>query len=108
MSYKLLKSATASKTNIYEKVSILDTETSDWIIFPPDVREVGVDFLPAGTAKIQTSNDIEGMRDDTAVGLDWDEGEIAIDKAATAIGVRGFRVVSISGAVDVHFNGVVG
>lgn len=106
----LLDSATPSKDDVFHSISISAGEVSDWLLFPPGIKEVGVDFIPSlnSLAKIQTSNDIDGMENNNAIGIDWDAGSSSEKLARVAIGTRGFRVICDVGSVKVIFHGVLG
>ena len=106
MSAQYVSSVTTSRNNAYQEIDVLDGVTSDWYIFPHDTRHVGVDLDPSGTAKIQTSNDITKMEAGTDTGIDWNLGAVTSKAGDTSIGVRGFRVVSISGAARAVLNAV--
>lgn len=107
MATEYLTSTSPGSSNIVKTLEVANGVTGDWIIFPNDMREIGVDLIPSGTAKIQTSNDIDGIKAGTVTAIDWDDGEITTPLGRTCIGVRAMRLVSISGAAKAYIDGVI-
>ena len=106
MAYELLSSAVGSKQDVLKTITVLTTVTSDWIVFPAGIKTVSVVLVPSGSAKIQVTNDIDGVVAGTAVGIDWDAGAVSVNTAKVATGVKAFRVVSVSGGAVANFRGL--
>lgn len=98
---------TNGKNNVEVTIETLAGETSDWYILPPGIADINVALIieGGGGGKVQSSNDIQGMRNDTAIPIDWDFGEVSVSKAGITKGVRGLRVVNTSGTVTLFVVG---
>lgn len=110
MAFEVISSSNVGspKNDLRKTLTVTTGVTSDWISFGSGIAQVNVDLLPGGTAKIQTTNDIDGLNSDpsSVVGIDWDDGEVSAALTRVASGVVAFRVVSITGVATAHFNAV--
>jgi hypothetical protein len=102
----ILDQLKGGKTNLRFKITVGDGETSEWHLIPSGIGILTVDFLPSGRAKVQTSNDVEGIIAGNATPIEWDHGASTADIASRCDGIRGIRLVSVTGACDLIVNGV--
>ena len=84
----------------YEFVSELDAiGNGDWVLIPEDVNLIAVtlEITDGSRAKTEATTDsIENIKADVAVGLDWDIGSTYVSQQDICRGASAIRLVQIS------------
>ena len=105
MSMIIIGSLGGSKNDDRQVVEVESGITSAWYLIPQGTLQTSVECIPAGTAKVQYSSDIEGAKAGSAVGIDWPADSVT---APAMLNINGgnicVRVVSATGAAKMIIN----
>lgn len=91
-----------------KKLTVTAGQTSDWYLVPSQTGVISVELLPGAgaTAVVETTNDIEGAIAGTAIGMEWDFGQVSNNTDGYARGKKCVRVRSIAGDATLFINAV--
>ena len=99
--YNYIQSGISKYT--YEKEIILDSPGySDWVLIPPDVRNLVITFHPIvlGTGNIETTNDLKNKKkNSTAIPFEWCYGVVSRKVENSLYPIKAVRLLNISGTV---------
>jgi len=94
-------------TNIRKTITTADGVIGEWYIVANGVYSITFDVIPDGTAYVETTNDLVGAKAGTAPGLKWTAGDITERTSKELTHMVAFRLVSTSGAVTAHLDGLM-